>query len=73
MLKSVFCLIINTNRLRHFTLLSVGWAGLALCSGGEESNQSTGEADAEDVVHVGRGSLRSEVRMRYRDSGTDTD
>ena len=52
------------------TLHSSG-CGLALCSGGEESNQSTGEANAEDVVHVSRSSLGVEVRMKYRDSRTE--
>ena len=37
--------------------------GLALCSGGEEGNQTTGQADAEDVVHVGGGSLRMEDQL----------
>ena len=46
-------------------------AGLALCSCGEEGNQTTGQADAEDVVHVAGGSLRLEVITSYRDSGTD--
>ena len=62
------CSVINTNRLRHCWLLA-----LALCSGGEEGNQTTGEADAEDVVHVTGGSLRLEVITSYRDAGTEWD
>ena len=58
-LKSVFCIF------RYKYKWTPDAASLALCSGGEEGNQTTGETDAEDVVHVSRGSLRLEVIARY--------
>ena len=48
-------------------------AVLALRSGGEEGNQTTGEANAEDVVHVTGGSLRLEVITSYRETRGLTD
>ena len=59
------CSVRITNRLPTSS------ARLALCSGREKGNQTAGETDAEDVVHVSRGSLRLEVIKRYSDSGTD--